>query len=189
MRKLLMSLLVLALSSGVAIADSYIGLFAVPHATHCYGTTAEYTTTTVHVVAWLDDDWSGSVSACEFYIDNFPEAGAQGLVTTDWNTPLVIGYVNYGIALAFNPPLPGPLAYLGSIDFFTIDPDWIPADYVMAVRPSRQSDTLALVDTQGETMTVTGGQYTFNCSNPNACDCLESVATAETSYSSVKALY
>ncbi len=189
MRKLLTSLLVLALASGVAAADSYIGLFAVPHATYCYGNTEQYTTTTVHVVAWLDNDWSGSVSACEFYIDNFPVAGAEGAITTNWNTPLVIGQVSYGIALAFNPPLPGPLAYLGSIEFFALDPNWIPANYVMAVRPSRQSDTLALVDTQGQTMAVAGGQYTFNCSNPSTCDCLESVATDATSFSSVKALY
>jgi len=189
MRKLLTSLLVLALSSGVAIADTYIGLFAVPHATHCYGNTEQYTTTTVHVVAWLDSDWTGTVTACEFYIDNFPVAGDQGVITADWNTPLVIGSVGYGIAMAFNPPLPGPLAYLGSIDFFTIDPAWIPADYVMAIRPSRQSGTLGLVNDQTELMIVPGGQYTFNCSNPNACDCLESVATEESSFSSVKALY
>jgi hypothetical protein len=180
MRKLLTTLLVLTLTSGVALADSYIGLFAVPHATHCYADTEAFTTTTVHVVAWLDDDWSGLMSACEFYIDNFPVAGAQGVISQTWSTPLVIGYVNYGIALAFNPALPGPLAYIGSIDFFTIDPAWIPADYTMAVRPSRQSDTLALVDTYGEVMNVSGGQFTFNCTNPLACDCLESVAVEPT---------
>jgi hypothetical protein len=189
MRKLLMSLLVLALTSGVATANSYIGLFAVPGATHCYASTAEYTTTTVHVIAWLDEDWSGLMSACEFYIENFPEDGSQGVISTSWSTPLVIGYVNYGIALAFNPPLTGPLAYLGSIDFYAVDPAWIPADYTMAVRPSRQSDNLVIVDTLGQMMTVAGGQFTFNCSNPNACDCLEAVAIGETSFSSVKALY
>lgn len=189
MRKLLTSLLVLALASGVAVADSYIGLFADGQATHCYADTEAYTTTTVHVIAWLDQDWTGQISACEFYVDNYPLEGAEGIATPVWSTPLVIGYVNYGIALAFPNPLSGPLAYLGRIDFYCIDPAWLADNYVLAVRPSRQSDTLALVNTLGETIAVTGGQFTFNCTNPASCDCLESVATADMSISNVKALY
>ncbi|MBM4118712.1 hypothetical protein FJ251_13450 [bacterium] len=189
MRKLLTSLLVLALTGGVAVADTYIGLFADGQASHCYAPTAAYTTTRVHVIAWLDASWVGQISACEFYVENYPLDGPGGIVTPVWSTPLVIGYVNYGIALAFPNPLNGPLAYLGRMDFYCIDPAWLGDNYALAVRPSRQSDTLALVNTLGETIPVAGGQFTFNCTNPSACDCLESVATADMSISNVKALY
>jgi hypothetical protein len=193
MMKKLLTLIALialiALTAGVAGADTYIGLFGQPHAVDCFSDTGAFTTTTVHVVVWVDVDFSGQISAVEFFIDNLPETSASGIVTENWNTPLKIGYLGYGIALAFADPLQGPLAYVGSIDFYTVDPAWIPADYVMAVRPSRSSSTLAIVDQDGIAFPVEGGQFTFNCSDPGACDCLETVAVDDASWSSVKALY
>ncbi|MCB1163163.1 MAG: hypothetical protein R3C71_03325 [Candidatus Krumholzibacteriia bacterium] len=189
MKKLLMAFVVLTLATGVATADTYIGMYAAPTATECYAGTSVYTATTVYFTAWVDTDWSGEISAAEFYVENFPEAAGMGVITENWNTDLVIGVISYGIALAFNPPLSGPLAALGSVDFFTTDANWIPADYSMYVRPSRASNGLLLVDTDGIEYQVGGGMFTFNCSNPTNCDCLEGVATDDANWSSVKALY
>lgn len=189
MRKMLMAFIILSLSAGFALADTYIGMFAEPHAINCYGNTSAYATTTVHYVVWVDVDFTGQISAAEFYIDNYPESGTLGIVTENWATPLKIGTAGYGIALAFPDPLQGPLAYLGSVDFFPTDPAWLPADYTMVIRPSRSSDTLAIVDELGIVFPVGGGQFTFNCSTPGSCDCLETVAVDETSWSSVKSLY
>ncbi len=189
MKKLLTLIAILALTAGAAGADTYIGLFGQPHAINCYGDTEALSTTTVHVVVWMDIDFTGQISAVEFFIDNLPESGVDGLITENWNTELTIGYLSYGIALAFPDPLQGPLAYLGSIEFFTIEPTWIPDDYTMNVGASRASDTLAIVDQDGITFPVAGGQYTFNCTDVGACDCLESVAVGEASWSGVKALY
>ncbi len=189
MKKLLTLIALLTLTAGVAGADTYIGLFGQPHAVNCYGDTGAFTTTTVHVIVWMDIDFSDQISAVEFYIDNLPESGVAGIITENWNTELKIGYLSYGIALAFADPLQGPLAYLGSVDFYTVDENWIPADYSMAVRPSRASDSLVIVDQDGIEFPVEGGQFTFNCTDTGACDCLETVAVNDASWSSVKALY
>lgn len=189
MKKMLTLVALLALTAGIAAADTYVGMFAQPHATSCYADGSPYTTTTVHFIVWMDQDFSGQITAVEFYVDNLPESGSQGIVSEDWNTTLKIGFLSYGIALAFPDPLQGPLAYLGSVDFYTIDPEWMGEDYVMAIRPSRASDTLAIVDQDGITFPVGGGQFTFNCTDVGACDCLESVAVEDASWSSVKSLY
>jgi len=189
MKKMLTLIAILALTAGVAAADTYIGLFAQPHATSCYTDASPYTTTTVHVIVWVDQDFSGQISAVEFYVDNMPESGAQGLITENWNTDLKIGYLSYGIALAFTDPLQGPLAYLGSVDFYMIDEAWLTDDHRITVRASRSSDTLAIVDQDGITFPVGGGQFTFNCTDVGACDCMESVAVEPSSWSSVKSLY
>jgi hypothetical protein len=189
MKKLLMAFVILTLATGIAAADTYIGMFASPFATECYAGTSEYTTTTVYFIGWLDTDWSGQISAAEFYVENWPDPAGMGVITENWNTDLVIGYVDYGIALAFSDPLQGPLAVLGSVDFFTTDANWFPADYTMAVRPSRASENLLLVDDEFNEHVVGGGVFTFNCSNPQNCDCLEGVATEDASWSGVKALY
>lgn len=189
MKKMLTALAILALSAGFAGANTYIGMFAQPHATGCAADTDVFTTTTVHFIVWMDTDFTGQVSAAEFYVENWPETAGMGVITFNWATPLTIGFIEHGLALAFADPLQGPLAYLGSVDFFPTDAGWIGTDYHMYVRPSRASDTLAIVDEAGVTFPVDGGLFTFNCSVSGPCDCLESVAVDDADYSSVKALY
>ncbi len=188
MKRLVITLLLLAAMSSIAAAESYIGMFDDVQATICYGDTEVYVTKSVHFIAYLDPEIP-AITAAEFSVPNLPESGALGIVTASWNTTLVIGNLDYGIALAFSDPVPGPLAALGTVDFFPIDAAWIGADYLMEVLAAQDSGNLVVVDDGFVTIPVLGGNYTFNCSNPDECDCVDSVPVSPTSWSAVKALY
>ena len=188
MKKLLMSCLILTFASGFAAAESYIGLFNDEAATDCYGDVTPYVWKMVHVIVYLEPEIA-SITAAEFRLDNMPESGDHGIVTENWDTMLVIGQSWWNIALAFQVPVPGPLAHLGVLQFFATDALWMGDDYVIAVRPGYAKDVLAVVDSHFIQIPVMGGQYTANCSDAMACECLEIVPVEAMNWSSVKALY
>lgn len=129
------------------------------------GSLADYQPAEVYVVCNLGL-WVEAILAAEFAIDHLPGA-AMAQVTEHWNTQLVIGKLETGIALAFQEPLAGPLAVLGRLEFIAWQP--FPSDYVIDVVEDSWG-VLKVVDADGaEEIQVLGGRHTFNCSN--WCDC------------------
>jgi hypothetical protein len=185
MKKLMVALLLLVAVSSVANAQApFIGMYADVDAVVCHNELAVYANTSVYFFATLPPEIL-AISACEFRVDNLLTA-ADAIVTPAWNTPLVIGDAGYGIALAFNPILGGPLAFLGQIDFFGLAD--IGPDYVMSIQPSNDSGNLVVVDDLFNTIDAEGGIFTFNCASGD-CECTEGVATEDATMSSIKALY
>ncbi len=185
----ILAVLLLAASFTVgAQAQPTIGLFDDPSGVNCDGDIAPFENVTVYVVAILAD--IDEITAAEFHIDRIPEPGDFGLRTDNWATPLVIGSVEYGIALAFNPPQPGPTVLLGSLDFFMIDDSWVGSNHCMDVEPSLDSDQLVLVDGNYEAVDAFGYVYTFNTTGDYLCwMCIDITPTEKSSFSTLKSLY
>jgi len=148
--------------------NPFLGIFADDLATICELDQQQYVTATAKVSVLLPS-WLPAITAAEFRIENLPVSGGEGLVTERWNTVLVIGEPADGIALAFNPPLPGPIAHLGELDFFEIAPDWIGVDHMMEIAASNSSGHLVVVGTDYVEYWCYPGHFTFNCWS--FCDC------------------
>jgi hypothetical protein len=189
MKKLMVALLLVAAVSSVASAqEPFIGIYADDAAVLCQAPVSVYVSTPVYLFAVLPASIPG-ITACEFRIDNMPTA-AMALTTFNWNTPLVIGNADYGIALAFAPALPGPNAFLGSISFFPLMA-WDP-DFRMEIMASNDSGNLVVVDLDyNEVPAEPGHFFTFNCTGglPGGCDCFIGVATEDATWGQIKALY
>lgn len=191
MKKLMAALLLLVAMSSVAAAqpaDPFIGIYADDTAVLCEANVTQYVTTTVYVFAVLPDEIPG-MTACEFRIDNLPTA-AMAITTFTWNTDLVIGNADYGIALAFAPALPGPTCLLGTIAFFPLAA--FPADHRMTVMPSNDSGNLVIVDLDyNEVPCEADHFFTFNCTGtlPYGCNCQPTIATENATWGQIKALY
>ncbi len=144
----------------------FMGLFIDETATVCDAPLPIYTTVGVHVSVVLPG-WLPSITAAEFRIENLPEPD-EVIITENWATPLIIGEPGYGIALAFDPPLPGPVAIMGRLDFFALYD--LGSDYMMSVVESNSSGNLVVVGTDYVEYWCQGGLFTFNCST-GYCDC------------------
>ena len=121
MKKLLVALLALVAMSSLAVAQApVIGIFDNDDAVQCDGIIEAYVARDIFVFAVLTD--IPAITAAEFSISNYVgDLGpACAIVSAAWNTPLVIGDPGFGIALAFSPALPGPNAFLGSINIFLL---------------------------------------------------------------------
>lgn len=187
MKKLMTALLLLVAMSSVAAAQMpSIGIYADDAGVLCEADVAQYVTSTVYVFAYLND--IPGMTACEFRIDNLPTA-AMSINTFTWNTTLVIGTPDYGIALAFAPALPGPLCLLGTIGFFPLQE--FPDDWRMTVMPSNDSGNLVIVDLDYNEVPAEGYFFTFNCTGvlEGGCDCFVGVATEDATWGEIKALY
>ncbi|MBM4201115.1 MAG: hypothetical protein FJ189_07500, partial [Gammaproteobacteria bacterium] len=145
MKRMLTVLALLALWATGALAqdDSCIGMFTDASANVCNANTTVYVTTSVFFYAILDTAIP-TTTAVQFKVSNWPAAGL-GLITATWNTPLVIGEPSTDIALAFNPPLAAPAAYLGKVDFFPLNPAWIGSNYLMQVVPANSQTQVIIV--------------------------------------------
>ena len=188
MKKLLVALLALVAMSSMALAQApVIGIFDNDDAVQCDGIIEAYVARDIFVFAVLTD--IPAITAAEFSISNYVgDLGpACAIVSAAWNTPLVIGDPGFGIALAFSPALPGPNAFLGSINIFLLDAACIGDDYEMWILASQDSDKLVVVDEQFNEIDAVGYRYTFNCTGE--CPCEEGTATDNTSWGSVKALF
>ena len=185
MKKMMIALLLLVAISSVASAQviPFIGMYADAQVVDCFVDVVTYETTSVHFYAVLPPEIT-AITAAEFSVANLPDA-AMAITTPAWNTPLVIGEAGYGIALAFSPALPGPNAYLGALNFFALVD--FPADWGMEVLASNDSGLLVVVDNNFDTIDADGGLFTFNCSG--GCECEDTIATDDTTISSIKALY
>lgn len=146
----------------------FIGLFADDYASVCEMDQYVYVPATVRVSVVLPE-WLPAITAAEFAIANLPPSGGQGLITYNWNTPLVIGEPGYGIALAFSPPLAGPIAQLGTIEFFELSDSWIGDEYMMEIVSSASSGQLVVVGSDYVEYWCNPGHFTFNCAG--WCDC------------------
>lgn len=185
MKKMMIALLLLVAFSTVASAQApFIGMFADDQAVICHNDLVTYQTTTVYFYAILPVDLV-AITAVEFRVEGLLGA-ADALVTPAWNTPLAIGDLGYGIALAFSPALAGPNAFLGTVGFFGLAD--IGPDVVMSVLESNDSGVRVVVDDAYNTIPADGGIFTFNCTTGD-CLCTEGTATEDSSWGSIKALY
>ena len=144
----------------------FIGMFSDENAVICHADLNLYSTTTIYFFAVLPPEIS-AITAAEFRVDNLVDP-EYAIVSENWNTDLVIGEPEYGIALAFNPPVPGPIAFLGTIDLFGLTD--VGPDYVMYVQESNHSGSLVVVDLCYSTINADGGLFTLNCST-GSCVC------------------
>ncbi len=183
MKKMMIALLLLIAMSSVASAVPFIGMFVDDQAVICHKPIEVYVATDVYFFALVED--IPAITACEFAVDGLPDA-ALAIVTPAWATPLAIGTLGYGLALAFTPAVPGPTCFLGTVGFFAMA-DFGP-DYLMSVVETYDSNVLAVVDDEYNTIAAEGGIFTFNCST-DQCLCTPGVATEDATMSSIKALY
>lgn len=185
MKKMMAALLLLVAMSSIAAAqDPFIGLYADDAGVLCEANVTTYVNTTVYVFVVVPESIV-LIPAVEFKVENLPTA-AMAIMTPTWNTPLVIGTVDWDIALAFNPPLTGPQALLGTLTFFPLldfGPDW-----VMTVAAGNDCECLVIVDQNyNEIPGELGHHFTFNCSG--VCTCIDGVATEDATWGQIKALY
>jgi hypothetical protein len=191
MKKLMVALLLLVATSSIAAAQAepFIGIYADDVAVICQANVTIYVSVPVYLFAILPPEIP-AITACEFRIDNMPTAG-MGLATYAWNTPLVIGTADFGIALAFSPALPGPNAFLGRIDFLPLMA-W-PNDWRMTIMPSLDSGNLVVVDTNFNVIPCEDVPhfFTFNCTGslPDGCECQPIIATEDATWGQIKASY
>jgi hypothetical protein len=173
------------LSAGAASAN-VIGIFADMEGTVCEADAmVAYSYVEVYFVALLST--VPTMSACEFGATGVSLPGTA-LPTVTWNTQLVIGDIMTpdGVALAFNPYLDGPVANLGSISYFVLAP--FPMDHLMSIVPSGAGNLVVVDATDSSEVPAMGWGKIINCTLGDACAC-DVIATDETSWSEVKALY
>jgi hypothetical protein len=92
-----------------------------------------------------------------------------------------------GFSIAFTGCQEGPVVLLGTLNFFVINPQGWPApNSVWCIVPTNDSGNLAVVDCDYVTVPADGWCFIANCTD-GACDC--GVATEDTSWGAVKALY
>ncbi len=189
MKRMFMVIALLALSGTFTLAQGQnsIGMFTDETALVCDAPIALYATTSVFFYAKLDSEEIPSISAVQFEVSNWPGTAGMGLITYDWNTQLVIGTPDTDMALAFNPPLAAPLAFLGQVDFFALNAAWIGSDYLMAVIGSYTAPLPIVVRfSDAVEIYVPGTLFTFNCSTGS---CICTTASDEASWGQIKALY
>ena len=180
--------LALMLAASGASAANTIGLFGDVDATQCSKNFGLYVGTDVYVVAILDMLDTTGITAAEFLIDGVGPTAGMAIVSMIWASPLTIGNVLGvdGFSIAFTACQPGPIVLLGTINFFVINPAWPAANSVWCVVRTNDSGNLALVDCDYVTVPADGWCFIANCTD-GTCDC--GVATEDTSWGAVKALY
>ena len=122
--------------------------------------------TLVHVIVLLPHEVD-SLTAAEFAIDNLPYD--QCAITESWASDLILGEIDWGFAIAFTEPQPGPNVYLGTLGFTALED--VGEDYVLAVVQSQWSDELIITDEHFNVWHCYGGYHFFNCSDPDDCRC------------------
>ena len=187
MKRLTIVLVTLCAMSSMALAAPVIGVFENTDATVCWGDIEPYVMKSIYVSAILID--IPAITAAEFSVANwFGDEGPECvLVTYLWNTDLVIGDLGYGIALAFSPALPGPVAIMGQIDLFLLDASCVGTDWHMQVSPAGGSGNLVVVDENFNEIPAIGYFYTFNCTEE--CWCEHCTPTAVSNWGAIKALF
>lgn len=189
MKRMLLVVALLALTAAGALAqgDSCIGMFTDSSVSVCNANTVLYTTTSVHFYAILDEAEVPTIISCQFKVDNLPPNQVGGIVTTAWNTVLVIGEPYTDVALAFTTPLAAPHAYLGRLDFFVTNADWIGANHLLeVVAANSQTDVLIVRGSDAVIFPVPGASFAFN--GEQGCDC-PPIPVGESSWGQIKALY
>jgi len=123
------------------------------------GALAQYEPAEVHVVVSLGDHVEG-LAAAEFRIDNLP--WDYCLIEQVWDSPLTIGNIDYGFAIAFTEVQWGPLVHLGTLYFTALEPVW--ENWTIQIAPSNQSGNLLIVDElYEEVWAAPFAWHRFNC--------------------------
>jgi hypothetical protein len=180
------SVVVLLLLPAAAFAGrDMIGLYADESASDCEADLQPYVNVDVFVVATLSS--IDGLMAVEFKLDNYPSGG---IITPNWNSPLVIGDPAEDVAIAFNDTQYGSTVILGSLGFMSITGNWPGSDYVVTVVGGDFADIDApiIVDEDAEENAVLGGRFTFNCTNDANCGCGDG-STADQTISALKQTY
>ncbi|MCB1161714.1 hypothetical protein KDL67_03420 [bacterium] len=125
---------------------------------------ADYQPAVVHVVVTLPPDIP-ALTVAEFSISHLPYN--QCLIEESWDSDLTIGQVDYGLAIAFTEPQPGPIVHLGTLTFTAFEE--VHEDYFIEVEVSQSSGDLVIVDDNYDTVEARGWFHDFNCHN--YCDC------------------
>ncbi|MEZ4396105.1 MAG: hypothetical protein R3C71_04285 [Candidatus Krumholzibacteriia bacterium] len=192
MKKMLVVFALLALAVGSAQAQSqtsWIGIYSDDLMSSCDAVmNTAYVTVTVYFYAHMDPAEIDACTSVEFKVANWP--GAGGLITQNWDTELVIGGPATDVSLAFQVPLAGPDAFLGTVDFFPLSDTWLGNDYQMEIVPGDVGGggNIIIVDTNFDEIPVSGCTFTVNCTTGN-CSCGCGTATEVSSWGSVKSLY
>lgn len=194
MKKSVIAVLALSLMLFASVASAnVIGIFGDAAGTSCSADAViPYTYTTVYFNALLTD--VVNMSACEFGATGVALPPGAAIATVAWNTTLVIGDIMTpdGAALAFSPPLTGPVAALGSIQYFLLTPALIPPNHLMSVVASGAGNLVVVDADSGAEVPADGWSLVMNCEvgGPfGQCECDDTIATEESSFSEVKALY
>ena len=122
----------------------------------------------VHVAVYVDPDIA-AVTAVEFKVDNLPVGPCA--VEAAWNTPLVIGEVSTGIALAFSPPLipESYLVHVGTLHITCFEP--LPENTLLCVVPTDDTGKLVVIDEVFQELGAYGMAHRFNTDIPGWCEC------------------
>jgi hypothetical protein len=193
MKALFLAVVGLASMASGALATPWFYMSSTTDYEHpvCSAEAALYATVTVHIFADVETGAGiDAITAAEFRVADLPGEGDGVLVTPQWATPLVIGSLDQGIALAFSPPVAGPLCDLGLVEFFVTDGTLLGVDRCMAIAQTLDSAKLVVVDQDYNEIPAEGGVFVFNPSATASCTlCPDLSATGSSSWGSVKDLY
>jgi hypothetical protein len=189
MKKIVITLFALMLLASMANAN-VIGIFGDMGAATCSGPFIGMPT--IYLFAELSD--VAAITTVEFGVAGLPMNPTEAMQIITWNTTLAIGSMEDGIALAFNPPVEGPLAYLGMVMFVPMGGWTAGDDYKMEIIPSPSSGKLIVVNENFVEIDAMGWGYVWNCvvgGQYGDCSCSDEggVATMDANWGSLKALY
>lgn len=127
---------------------------------------AQYEPAEVHIVVSLGDQVDG-LAAAEFRIDNLPTDFC--LIEEQWDSPLTIGSIDHGFAIAFTEVQWGPLVHLGTLYFTAWEP--VGPNWTIQVMPSNSSGNCLIVDEFYQEIPAVYWEewHRFNCTY--WCDC------------------
>jgi hypothetical protein len=139
------------------------------------------------------ETFDGGITAAEFSIPAWPDAPGYptGQIIGGFTSDLVIGNLADGFSISWSDPQGAGLGFalIGSWTVTAFNPAWLGPDYLLQVLPHPTSGVLATVDHLYNIVDADGGLFWFNCTDPEACPCLDDTATEDTSWSAVKALF
>ena len=191
MKRLLVAVCLLSMV-GVAStqAQNYIGIFADEPATICYADWPSGGSVDIYFAAIIDPVEINGVAGAEFRVEGLPEGGPPNLfVTPDWYGLVISDSgLGYALSIALDEAGAGPVVPLGTINYFVNGPIVIGDNEVMSVEPTLDFGKLQIADIDYTEIPVSGGMFTWNCTDPPSCGCIDT-PTATTSWSSIKSIY
>lgn len=180
------------LFAGIASAD-VIGFFADQEGGVCTENIMPYVAIDIYLMAVLNETFDGGITAAEFSVANYigNPGYPVGQVTAVYTSTLIIGNLVDGFSIAWSTPQGAGFGsvLIGSFNILAFDAAWIGPDFMMQVVPAADSGTLATVDNLYNIWPAVGGLFWFNCTDMDACFCIEPTATQDSSWSAVKSLF
>jgi hypothetical protein len=195
-----LGLLLLAPSAFAQDTHGYIGLFHDEEATLCAGDWVSGAYFDVYAVAVITDPGLPGCTVAEFRVDGVPPyAGSAFITLFSYGTPgvdyLILGDPNFfgnGAAINFTAGANGPVIVLFWYNIFILAPTYPGDDVLICVKENLDSGKLQLVGLDFEEYPMDGWCYVANCTPGGEfgnCACDDNIATEDTSWGAVKALY